>query len=159
MRVGFGYDAHGFAADRPLVLGGVQIRDTDGLAGHSDADVLAHAIADALLGAAAVGDLGKHFPASRLRPGASSLDILARTALLVAQEGLEIANVDATVVIQQVRIAPHRDEMIDRIARALGVEPDRISIKATTTDHLGFTGRGEGAAATAVCLLQPGKRA
>lgn len=153
MRVGMGYDVHAFDPERPLVLGGVIIGQTGGLAGHSDADVISHAIADALLGAAALGDLGEHFPAGALPEGVSSLQILARTAALVADAGYTIVNVDATVVIQQVRIAPHRQAMTERLAGAMSIDVSRVSVKATTTDRLGLTGRGEGAAGMAIAVL------
>src|SRR5690606_4808276 len=131
---------------RPLILGGVTIQDHGGLAGHSDADVVSHAVADALLGAAGLGDLGTHFSADAVPEGVSSLQILARTASLLADAGFTIVNVDVTVIIQNVRMTPHRLEMVSRVAGALGLEPGRVSVKSTTTDLLGFTGRGEGAA-------------
>ncbi|MGQ0679605.1 MAG: 2-C-methyl-D-erythritol 2,4-cyclodiphosphate synthase [Actinomycetota bacterium] len=154
MRIGTGFDAHGFDPIRPLVLGGVTIRDHGGLAGHSDGDVVSHAVADALLGAAGLGDLGEHFPASSFPEGGSSLPILARTAVLLADAGYTIVNVDTVVVAQDVRIAPHRDEMVRRVAGALSIDASRVSIKATTTDGLGFTGRGEGIAGMAVALVR-----
>ena len=154
MRVGIGYDVHAFDPARPLILGGIKISEDGGLAGHSDADVVSHAIADALLGAAALGDLGEHFPESAVQKGISSLDILSRTRALVADAGFEIVNVDATVVIQAVRVAPHRAAMIEAIAQALGVKPSCVSVKATSTDGLGFAGRSEGAAGLAVVLVQ-----
>jgi 2-C-methyl-D-erythritol 2,4-cyclodiphosphate synthase len=154
MRVGLGYDVHAFDESRPLVLGGVTIQDHGGLAGHSDADVISHAVADALLGAAGLGDLGTHFPSEAVPEGVSSLQILARTAVLVADSGFTIVNVDATVVIQNVRMAPHRPEMISRVAEALSLEPSRVSVKSTTTDLLGFAGRGEGAAGIAIALIE-----
>ena len=153
MRVGLGYDVHAFDDSRALVLGGVTVQDQGGLAGWSDGDVLCHAIADALLGAAGLGDLGEHFPADALPEGASSLQILARTAVLLADAGFSIVNVDAVVVIQRVRMAPHRRLMVERIATSLSIEPARVSVKATTTDWLGFTGRSEGAAGMAVALI------
>lgn len=155
MKVGVGYDAHAFDASRRLVLGGVEIASERGLAGHSDGDVLSHAVADALFGAAGSGDLGEHFPPAQTEPGISSLEILRRTADSVAAQGLRVANVDVTVVIQDVRVAGYRDEMESRLARALQVLPGAVNVKATTTDGLGFTGRGEGAAAHAVVLLVP----
>lgn len=156
MRVGMGYDVHAFDQIRPLILGGVTIQDHGGLAGHSDADVVSHAVADALLGAAGLGDLGTHFSADAVPEGVSSLQILARTAALLADAGFTIVNVDVTVVIQNVRMAPHRLEMISRVAGALGLDPGRVSVKATTTDQLGFAGRGEGAAGIAVALVDGG---
>jgi 2-C-methyl-D-erythritol 2,4-cyclodiphosphate synthase len=156
VRVGLGYDVHAIDESRALVLGGVTIQEQGGLAGWSDADVVCHAIADALLGAAGLGDLGEHFPADALPEGASSLQILARTAVLVADAGFDIVNIDAVVVIQRVRMAPHRRLMVERIAEALSIEPSRVSVKATTTDWLGFTGRSEGAAGMAVALVDRG---
>jgi 2-C-methyl-D-erythritol 2,4-cyclodiphosphate synthase len=151
-----GYDVHAFDDSRPLVLGGVTIQDQGGLAGWSDADVVCHAVADALLGAAGLGDLGEHFPADALPEGASSLQVLARTAVLLADAGFSIVNIDAVVVIQRVRIAPHRRLMAERIAEALSIDPSRVSVKATTTDWLGFAGRSEGAAAMVVALVDRG---
>lgn len=155
MRVGFGCDAHAFDPARKLILGGVEIPDSPGLAGWSDADVVAHAVADALLGAAALGDLGEHFPAPSVAEGVSGLAILSETVAILREAGYRPVNVDATVVIEQARIAPYRDRMIEAVAAALEVEPHMVSIKATTTDHLGFAGRGEGAAALAVALIEP----
>ena len=156
MRVGLGYDVHAFDESRPLTLGGVTIKDHGGLAGHSDADVVSHAVADALLGAAGLGDLGTHFSAEMVPEGGSSLQILARTAVLLADAGFTIVNIDATVVIQNVRMTPHRLEMVSRIAGALSIDPSRVSVKSSTTDHLGFAGRGEGAAGIAVALVDGG---
>lgn len=153
MRVGFGYDVHAFDPQRPLVLAGIEIPGSSGLAGWSDADVIAHAVADALLGAAALGDLGRHFPASAVPEGMSSLRILTETAKMLTDAGYRVVNVDVTVVIQDVRVAPYRDRMIEQMAGALRIEPGQVSVKATTTDHLGFAGRGEGAAAMAVVLV------
>lgn len=154
MRVGTGVDAHPFAGDRPLVLGGVTIPFDRGLAGHSDADVLAHAIIDALLGAAGMGDIGGRFPSGDERTrGADSLTLLRTVASEVAQAGWRLENVDAVVIAERPAVAPHRDLMRARLAEALDVEPGRVSVKATTTDGMGFTGRGEGIAATAVALL------
>ncbi|HEY8200563.1 MAG TPA: 2-C-methyl-D-erythritol 2,4-cyclodiphosphate synthase [Actinomycetota bacterium] len=158
MRVGTGYDAHAFdnsGQPRPLVLGGVTIAGAPGLAGRSDADVVSHAVIDALLGAAALGDLGDHFPAQAVPDGVSSLELLRRTQSLLAAAGFRIANVDVTAVIQDVRVGPHRQEMRSRIAGALGLDPGAVSVKATTTDRLGFAGRGEGAEAIAVALVEP----
>jgi 2-C-methyl-D-erythritol 2,4-cyclodiphosphate synthase len=157
-RSGIGFDAHAFAADdpaRPLVVGGVTIEDHPGLAGHSDADVLSHAVADALLGAAALGDLGSNFPADDRWKDASSLAILSETARLVRDAGYEIGNVDASVVAQAPRLAPHRAAMTANVAAALGVAVEAVSVKATTADGLGFTGRGEGIAALAVVTIEP----
>lgn len=155
MRVGVGYDAHAFSPSRPLILGGVEIMSGNGLAGHSDGDVLSHAVADAILGAAGFGDLGVHFPAERTEPGISSLEILRRTAESIAAQGWRVLNVDVTVVIQHPPVAGYRDDMERRLAEALKVLPGAVNVKATTTDGLGFTGRGEGAAAHAVVLLAP----
>jgi 2-C-methyl-D-erythritol 2,4-cyclodiphosphate synthase len=154
-RTGIGFDAHAFGPGRPLVLGGVTIPGHDGLAGHSDADVLSHAIADALLGAAALGDLGSRFPDDDRWKDASSLAILEETARLVAAGGYRIVHVDASVVAQAPRLAPHRDAMRANVAAALALMEDAVSIKATTTDGLGFTGRGEGIAALAVATIEP----
>jgi len=153
MRVGQGFDAHAFDAQRPLMLGGVAIPDHPGLVGHSDADVLSHAIADALLGAASLGDLGALFPANDRR-GASSLDILRESAQAVARAGWSVANVDATVIAQSPKLAPHRQEMIRNLAAALAIDGSCVSVKATTTDDLGFIGRSEGMAALAVVLIE-----
>jgi 2-C-methyl-D-erythritol 2,4-cyclodiphosphate synthase len=151
-----GYDVHAFDEGRPLVLAGVTIPDAPGLAGHSDADVVSHAIADALLGAANLGDLGMYFSPETVSEGVSSLQILARTAALLADAGFTIVNVDAMVVIQNVRMAPHRQQMAECVAAALSIDPAQVSVKATTTDHLGFAGRGEGAAGIAVVLVDGG---
>lgn len=155
MRVGFGFDVHRFDASRPLVLGGVRIEGEPGLAGHSDADVVCHAVADAVLGAANLGDIGSHFPDTDAKwKGASSLDILAEVAKLVAGERFTVTSVDATVLLETPKLAPHRDEMRSRIGEALGVAVGRVSVKATTTEGLGTVGRGEGAACMAVALLE-----
>lgn len=161
MRIGNGLDVHPFSddPDRPLVLGGVTIADAPGLAGHSDADVLAHAIADALLGALNLGDLGGRFGVDRPeRADARSLDLLAEVARDVAARGYELGNVDVTVVAQRPRLAGHRDAMRANLARALGADPDRVSVKFTTTDRLGAMGRGEGIAVWATCLLTAARR-
>ena len=152
--MGLGVDAHAFDASRPLVLGGERIEGSPGLAGHSDADVVSHAVADALLGAAGLGDLGERFPADDRWRDASSLDILSETARLARAAGWEINNVDATVVAQAPRLAPHRAAMARNVAGALGVDADCVSVKATTTDGLGFTGRGEGVCALAVVSIR-----
>ncbi len=154
MKVGFGFDTHQIADLPPLKLGGVIVDDEIGLAGTSDADVLVHAVADAMLGAAALGDLGTFFPSDDERwLGADSLQLLEQVVGIVASEGLSVGNVDATVIAQSVRVAPHREEMRQNLADTLGVALDQISVKATTTDLLGFVGRDEGVAATAVVLL------
>lgn len=155
MRVGFGYDVHAFVEGRPLMLGGVQIPHTHGLLGHSDADVLLHAICDALLGAAALGDLGGHFPDSDpAYRGISSLILLERTVALVQERGFELKNVDSTLVLQRPRLAPHIPQMVDHLSRITGLPSSCVNIKATTTERLGFAGREEGVAAYAVALLE-----
>jgi 2-C-methyl-D-erythritol 2,4-cyclodiphosphate synthase len=153
IRVGIGFDAHRFDDARPLVLGGVVIPDSPGLAGHSDADVLAHAIADALLGAAQLGDLGEHFPNDERWKEASSVAILEETSRMIADEGWTVASVDATVIAERPALAPFRDAMRSNIAKAIGVYSGEFSVKATTTDGMGFTGRGEGIACMVVAAL------
>jgi 2-C-methyl-D-erythritol 2,4-cyclodiphosphate synthase len=156
VRVGIGIDAHPFAEGRRLVLGGVVLDERRGLAGHSDGDVLAHAVCDAVLGAAGLGDLGSHFPPGDERwRDASSLGFLAHAVALLASAGLRVASVDATVVCEEPAVAPHREEMARRIAQSLGIPPGAVTVKATTTDGLGFTGRREGVAAVAVALVEP----
>jgi len=158
-RVGLGTDAHRFASDRPLVLGGVRIEDHDGLSGHSDADVVAHALMDALLGAAGLEDIGHYFPDSDpAHAGADSMRLLGRVADLVAQEGWRVANVDIVVVCEQPRIAPHREAMRARLAEVLGVTVDLVGLRGTTTEGMGFTGRGEGIVAQSVALLERPRR-
>ncbi|MDQ3661344.1 MAG: 2-C-methyl-D-erythritol 2,4-cyclodiphosphate synthase [Actinomycetota bacterium] len=154
MRVGLGFDVHPFDSARDLVLGGVLVPDSPGLAGHSDADVVSHALADALLGAAGLGDLGSMFPPTEAWRDASSLAILVSSAAAARDAGWELANADVTVIAERPRLAPYRAAMSARVAEAVGVEPALVSIKATTTDGLGFTGRGEGIAAIAVVLLK-----
>ena len=155
MRIGHGYDVHRLVEGRKLILGGVEIPFEKGLLGHSDADVLAHAVMDALLGAAALGDIGKLFPDSDpAYSGADSLVLLRRVAEVLAEHGYGIGNVDATVLAQRPKLAAHIPLMRDRLAAAMGVEPDRVSVKATTEEGLGFTGAGEGIAAHAVVLIQ-----
>jgi len=155
LRVGTGFDAHAFADGRRLVLAGVEIPWPRGLAGHSDADLISHAVTDALLGAAGGDDIGALFgsddPAFR---DASSIELLARAWRTLAGQGWSIVNVDAVVIMQQPRIAPYREAMRAELAGALGVEPGRVTVRASTTDLLGFTGRGEGAACQAVALLE-----
>lgn len=155
MRTGTGFDVHAFDPDRPLVLGGVTIRETDGLAGHSDADVLSHAIGDALLGAAALGDLGSMFPADERWRGASGARLLAEIAARLAEAGWSIVNIDSTVIAESPRLGEHVGSMVVNIASALGIERGDVSVKATTTDALGFTGRGEGIAAMASVSIEP----
>jgi len=154
MRVGHGFDVHAFAPDRKLIIGGVEISHEMGLAGHSDADVLLHAICDALLGAAGLGDIGRHFPDNDPRYlGIDSRELLRDVARRITGLGWETANVDATIIAQAPKMAPHVASMVARIAADLGVGPGRVNVKATTTEKLGFTGRGEGIAAEAVCLI------
>lgn len=154
MRIGNGFDVHAFAAGRPLVIGGVAIPFDRGLAGHSDADVLLHAIADAVLGALALGDIGVHFPDTDPRwQGADSRMLLRHVVALARERGYAVGNVDATVVAQAPRLRPHVDAMRGNIAADLGCDPSAVSVKATTTERLGFTGREEGIAALAAILL------
>ena len=154
IRVGHGFDVHQLVPGRALIIGGVKIAHDRGLLGHSDADVLLHAISDALLGAAGMGDIGKHFPDSDVRyKGIDSRELLRIVAGKLAAWGFSIGNVDATVIAQAPRMAPHIAMMIANIAADLGVDASQINVKATTTEKLGFTGRGEGIAAEAVCLL------
>ncbi len=154
IRIGQGFDVHAFAEGRRLVLGGVEIPHDRGLAGHSDADVLIHAICDALLGAAGMGDIGHHFPDDDdAWKGADSRDLLAHVVRLLARAGWRTGNVDATVIAQAPRLAPHLAAMRECLAGLLGVEEACVNIKATTSERLGFTGRGEGMAAMAVALI------
>ena len=154
MRVGLGYDAHRLVAGRPLILGGVEIPHAQGLLGHSDADVLSHAIGDALLGAVGAGDLGTHFPdKDPAYEGISSLILLERIMLIVRDRGFQPVNVDATIVAQEPRLAPHIPMMQANLAPLLGLMAADVNIKATTTEQMGFTGRGEGMAAYAVVLV------
>jgi 2-C-methyl-D-erythritol 2,4-cyclodiphosphate synthase len=153
-RVGIGVDAHALVEGVPLVLGGVTIPSRSGLAGHSDGDVIAHALLDAILGAAGLADIGAMFPPGDAQwAGASSLDLLAGAYADVQELGWHLVNADCILIGEQPRLAPHRLEMRRRLADALGVEPERLAVRATTTDRLGFTGRGEGLAAQAVALL------
>ena len=154
MRIGHGYDVHKLVEGRDLILGGVKIGYEKGLLGHSDADVLLHAVSDALLGAAGLGDIGRHFPdTDQQYKGISSLKLLEHVGGLLANEGYAIGNVDVTVIAQAPKIAPHIEAMRDNIAEILKLEKSRINIKGTTTEKLGFTGRKEGIAAEAVCAL------
>lgn len=154
MRVGIGYDVHRLAEGRELILGGVKIDHDLGLLGHSDADVLVHAVMDALLGAACLGDIGKHFPDTDDRyRGISSIKLLEHVAGLLEQNGYKVGNVDAIIVAQKPRMAPHIETMRENMARALCIDAGRVSIKATTEEGLGFTGSGEGIASQAVCML------
>ena len=155
MRVGQGFDVHRLAAGRRLVIGGVEIEHDKGLLGHSDADVLLHAICDALLGAAALGDIGKHFPDTDARyEGIDSRELLRQVAILLEDRGRRVVNVDATIIAEAPRMAPHIPKMVANIAADLAIEPHYVNVKATTTEGLGFTGRGEGIAAQAVCLIE-----
>jgi len=156
MRIGIGYDAHRLVPDRPLVLGGVTIPHDTGLAGHSDADVLLHALADALLGAAALGDLGGHFPDTDPEwEGADSLALLSTVVEEVAEAGYVPHNVDATVLLERPKLRPHIDSMRENIADGLGLDPAAVSVKATTNERLGAVGAEEGAAVHAVCTIRP----
>ena len=155
MRIGLGVDAHALEEGVPLVLGGVAFDAPRGLAGHSDGDVIAHALIDAVLGAAGLGDIGTLFPSGGEEwQGASSLDLLARAYLQVLDAGFQLVSADCVFVGEEPRIGPERARMQARLAEAMGVEPEFVTVRATTTDHLGFTGRGEGLAALAVALLQ-----
>lgn len=155
MRIGMGYDVHKLVPDRKLILGGVEIPYELGLLGHSDADVLVHAIMDALLGAAAEGDIGRHFPDSDPQyKGISSLELLRRVGEILEEKLFVIENVDATIIAQRPKMAPHIPQMVRNIEQVLGLEPGRINVKATTEEGLGFTGSGEGISSQAVALLQ-----
>jgi len=155
MRIGFGYDVHRLVENRPLLLGGVEIPHEAGLAGHSDADVLLHAVVDALLGAAALGDLGTHFPNTDAEwEGADSQILLRRVTRRVKEHGYAPHNVDATVLLERPKLRPHVDAMRTNIARALSLDRERVSVKATTTEGLGLVGREEGIAAQAVCTIR-----
>ena len=154
MRVGMGYDVHKLTEGRDLILGGVNIPWEKGLLGHSDADVLIHAIMDALLGAAALGDIGKHFPdTDPAYKGISSVKLLVHVAGLLKENGYAVGNIDATIIAQKPKMAPHIPKMRENIAKALGIEISQLNIKATTEEGLGFTGEGLGISASAVCLL------
>lgn len=154
MRVGMGYDVHRLVEGRKLILGGVEIPYEKGLLGHSDADVLIHAIMDALLGAAALGDIGKHFPDTDPRyKGISSVELLKHVAKLLDENNYVIENIDATVIAQRPKLRPYMEEMTKNVAGALGIEENRVNLKATTEEGLGFTGTGEGMASQAICSL------
>lgn len=154
MRIGTGYDVHRLVKDRDLILGGVKIDHEYGLLGHSDADVLVHAIMDALLGAAALGDIGKHFPdTEEAYRGISSIALLEHVAGLLKENGYSVGNVDSVIIAQSPKMAPHIENMRENIARALSIELNQISVKATTEEGLGFTGAGEGISSHAVCIL------
>ncbi len=155
VRVGTGFDVHPLVEGRPLILGGVRIAHSRGLSGHSDADVLAHAVSDALLGAAGLGDLGMHFPPDDPRyAGADSLSLLSQVCTRIQARGWNVGNVDATVIAERPRLAPHLDAMRANLARVLGVSVDTVSVKAKTSEKLGYVGREEGIAAQAVALIQ-----
>ncbi len=155
MRIGHGYDVHRLVEGRKLILGGVDIPYEKGLLGHSDADVLAHAIMDALLGAAALGDIGKLFPDNDpAYEGADSMKLLARVAEVLDEKGYAIGNIDATVIAQKPKLAPYIEQMRRRMAEVCGIDMEQLSVKATTEEKLGFTGSGEGIAAHAVCLIE-----
>ena len=157
MRIGHGYDVHRLTPGRKLILGGVLVPYEKGLLGHSDADVLSHAISDALLGALALGDIGKWFPDTDERyEGADSLVLLGQVAAMLAERGWQIGNIDATILAQRPKLRGYIDTMRENLAKACGVSPDQVSVKATTEEGLGFTGKGEGIAAHAVCLLSRG---
>ncbi len=155
MRIGHGYDVHRLVAGRDLILGGVQIPHRMGLDGHSDADVLTHAVMDALLGAPPLGDIGQHFPDSDpAYPAISSLKLLTRVWAMITERGYCLGNLDVTVLAQKPKLAPYLPQMKEKLCAILGAEPDRVNLKATTEEHLGFTGREEGIACHAVCLLE-----
>ncbi len=155
LRVGHGYDVHRLKTGRALILGGVTIPYDLGLDGHSDADVLTHAIMDALLGAAAAGDIGKLFPDNdEAFRGISSLELLRRVKLHLAEKNYKIVNVDATIVAQAPKLSPYRETMRENLAKVMEVDVEQVSVKATTEEHLGFTGKGEGIAAHAICLIE-----
>lgn len=155
MRIGHGYDVHRLAEGRKLILGGVEVPFERGLLGHSDADVLTHAVMDALLGAAALGDIGKHFPDTEASyEGADSMKLLDHVVILLQEKGWRIGNVDATILAQRPKLAPYIPQMRTNLAAHMGISLDQVSVKATTEEKLGFTGSGEGMAAHAVCLLE-----
>lgn len=156
MRIGYGYDVHAFEKGRPLILGGVEVPFDRGFKGHSDADVLTHAVADALLGAVAMGDIGAHFPDTDVRwKDADSLELLREIKDMVEKAGHRVGNVDATVILERPTLRPYIDSMRRHLAEALAVEAERVSVKATTSEAMGFVGEGRGAAAHAVCLVVP----
>ena len=155
MRIGHGYDVHKLVEGRDLILGGVKIEYEKGLLGHSDADVLLHAVSDALLGAAGLGDIGKHFPDTDPQyKWADSLALLKIVAGKVTEKGYRVSNIDVTMIAQRPKLLPHIPKMTENIAGAVGIAPDRVNLKATTEEHLGFTGEGLGMACHAVCLLE-----
>ena len=153
-RIGHGYDVHRLTEGRPLIIGGVNIPHEAGLLGHSDADVLVHAIMDSMLGALALGDIGKHFPDTDERyKGADSIELLRQVAKIIGTNGYSVANIDSTILAQAPKIAPHIDQMRKNVADAIGIDVSCVSVKATTEEKLGFTGEKKGIAAHAVCLL------
>ncbi len=155
MRIGHGYDVHKLVEGRDLILGGVKIEHSLGLLGHSDADVLLHAVSDALLGAAGLGDIGKHFPDTDPRyKGADSLELLRIVGEKVAAKGYRVSNIDVTMIAQRPKLRPHIEKMEQNIASAVGIDPSRVNVKATTEERLGFTGQEQGMACHAVCLLE-----
>lgn len=155
MRIGHGYDVHRLKEGRKLILGGVEIPYHSGLDGHSDADVLAHAVMDALLGAAALGDIGRHFPdTDPAYKGADSMALLGEVIRLLAQEGYQVGNIDATILVQKPKLAPYIPQMVERISSVCRISPKQVNVKATTEEGLGFTGNLEGISAHAVCLIQ-----
>ena len=155
MRIGHGYDVHKLTENRDLIIGGVKIPYEKGLLGHSDADVMLHAVSDALLGAAGLGDIGKHFPDTDPKyKGADSLELLRIVAQRVGEKGYRVSNVDVTMIAQRPKLKDHIPAMVRNIAAAIGIGEDRVKVKATTEEHLGFTGSGEGMACHAVCLLE-----
>ena len=155
MRIGMGYDVHKLTSDRKLIMGGVELKYEKGLLGHSDADVLLHAIMDSILGAASLGDIGSHFPDSDEKfRGISSLTLLKEVALLIYSKGYNIGNIDATIIAQKPKMAPYIIEMRKNIADVLNISIDQVNIKATTEEGLGFTGKGEGISAQSICLLE-----
>ena len=156
IRIGHGFDVHQFGADRKLILGGVEIPYVLGLVGHSDADVLVHALMDAMLGACALGDIGHLFPDSDdAYLGADSMKLLAEVTRVTAEAGYIVGNCDVTVICQKPKLAPYIADMRSNIAKVIGIDVSQVSVKATTTEKLGFTGRGEGIAVEAVCLMMP----
>jgi len=155
MRIGHGYDVHRLVEGRDLILGGVKIEYEKGLLGHSDADVLLHAVSDALLGAAGLGDIGKHFPDTDPKyKGADSLELLRIVAIRVKEAGYRVSNIDVTMIAQRPKLKDHIPHMVENIAAAVGIAPNRVNVKATTEEKLGFTGTGEGMSCHAVCLLE-----
>lgn len=160
MRIGHGYDVHKLVEGRKMIIGGVEIPYEKGLLGHSDADVLIHAIMDSLLGALALGDIGKHFPdTSKAFEGISSMHLLAMVGEMLEEKNASVVNIDATLILQRPKIAPYIDSMVKNIAFTLHIPVDRINVKATTEEHLGFTGRGEGVSAHAVSLIEISQKA